>query len=800
MRIYPLLKVTLFFIAGLVLGRYLSPPEEFALYLPAAGLAAVLIFYFLRKLFPVAIIRLIFLFCLGIFLISTGIFRYSVAVRPAENEISRFISPTPAEVTGVIRGDPIFQRHGARFELQCEQLRKGKNACPVTGLLQVLFHGQVKEVEPILQCGNRIKIIGKISLPRDRGNPGEISRRESLASRSIHALSRIYRTDDIALLDRAGPDSLFCLALNFKHHLQQIIRKSLPNTQDHPGSLQSTVLEALMLGERSGIPYEIKDKFRSVGVIHVLVVSGLHVGFIWMLGLFIFSPFPLRIRHALLIPLVVGYVLITGASTATVRAGLMACVYSMAFVLNQPRNSLTAIAAAGLGLLLYNPLNLFTAGFQLSFLIVISIIALTPIIDRRIRFLPAKLRPFIGVPLAAQLGALPLVAYYFHFVSLIALPANILIVPLVAVIVCLGFIASLTGLFAVPLAWLINYPNRFLILVLLKLVGWFSRFPGSGIRIAAFPVAWIFIWYLIILSLAYLRPRRRRIIWIIGTAVILLLIGWGILYLPVPAPVPFQAIFFNTESGAETLLREADGTIIFIASDDDRFGDIRSTISPYLFREKIDHVDYLILTQANLDHLNVLNKLLETVTIGIVLDHPLGPSSPSYPRFREVLEKNGIGYRRLAHDDLIEAGGSQISVLWPRCRSGTEFQPDYSLVVKLRFGETTFLFPSMIGIIAQEDLAEKPVDLKATVLKAPWRGSSAHISPFFLKAVKPEYGLLIQGRKYFGRYPRGCGEFLKKQGAEVHKSGEEGCLIVETDGRSCRVLSGLDTKSIERRN
>jgi len=797
MKIYPLLKTAILFIVGLLLGRYISFPEGFSLYLTGTCLALVLISYSLRKLFPVTIIHLIFFFCLGILMISTGILRYSLAVRPSPNEISRYASPVPVSVTGVIRGDPIFQRHGARFELRCEQLRKGKRDYPVAGMLQVLFHGQVKEVEPILECGNRIRITGKISLPRDRGNPGEISRRESLASRSIHAVSRIYRTDDIALLDRAGPDSIFCLALNLKHHLQRILRSSLPNPQGHPGSLQSTILEALMLGERAPIPYEIKDKFRSVGVIHVLVVSGLHVGFIWMLGLFIFSPLPLRLRHALLIPLVVGYVLITGSSTATVRAGLMACVYSMAFVLNQPKNSLTAIAAAGLGLLIYNPLNLFTTGFQLSFLIVISIIALTPVIDRRLRFLPAKLRPFIGVPLAAQLGALPLVAYYFHSISLIALPANIIIVPLVAGIVCLGFIASLTGLIAVPLAWLINYPNRLLILILLRLVGWFSRFPGSGILIAAFPVSWIFIWYLITLSPAYLGPRRRRFIWIIGIVAILLLIGWGILYLPMPAPPPFQAIFFNTESGGETILKEANGPVILIAFDDDRFGDIRSTIFPYLFQEKIDHVDYLILTQANLDHLNVLNKLLETVTIGRVLDHPLGPSSPSYPRFREVLEKNGIGYHRLTHDDLIEIGGSQISVLWPRCPGETEFEPDYSLVVKLRFGETTFLFPSMIGIFAQEDLAEKPLNLKATVLKAPWRGSSAHISPFFLKAVNPEYGLLIQGRKYFGRYPRDCGEFLEEQGTEVHKSGEEGCLIIETDGKTCRVLSNLNTEPYE---
>jgi len=759
MRIYPLLKITLLFITGLVLGKFLSLSPGTSLYLVGGSLAGLLLLYFIQKFFHSPVFRYIFLFGAGLFIISTGILRYSSAVRPMPDDISHFISSRPVRVTGIIRGDPLFRRHGVRFELRCEKLNRDKKDLPITGRLQVLFHGQVKEVEPILQCGNRIEITGKISLPRDRGNPGEISKRERLAARSIHGISRIYRTGDITLMEKAGAGSLCCLAINLKHQLQKIIQESLPNPRNHPGSLQSTMLEALMLGERSAIPYEIKDKFRAVGVIHVLVVSGLHVSFIWILGLFIFSPFPLRIRHALLIPLVVGYVLITGASTAAVRAGVMACVYSLAFVLNQPRNPLTAIAAAGLGLLLYNP---------------------------------AKLRPFIGVPLAAQLGALPLVAYYFHSISLIALPANILIVLLVAGIVCLGFIASLTGLIAVPIAWLINYPNRFLILLLLKLVGWFSRFPGAGVRIASFPVAWIFIWYLIILSPAYLRPRRRKVLWIIGTSAILLLIGWGVLYLPVPDLPPFKAIFFNTESGEQTLLREADGPIILITSDDDRFGDIRSTISPYLFQEKIDNIDYLILTQANLDHLNVLNRLLETVTIGTVLDHPLGPSSPSYPRLREILEENGINYRRLTHDDLIVIGGSSISILWPRCRSGTKFQTDYSLVIKLRFGEISFLFTSRIGIIAQEDLAENPIDLKATVLKAPWRGSSAHISPFFLKAIKPEYGLLIQGRKYFGRYPRDCGDFLKQEGAEVHKTGEEGCLIVETDGRSCRVLSTLN--------
>jgi competence protein ComEC len=458
---------------------------------------------------------------------------------------------------------------------------------------------------------------------------------------------------------------------------------------------------------------------------------------------------------------------------------------------------MTALAAASLILLLFNPLTLFTAGFQLSFLIVLTIISLVPIFNRGLRRLPAKAGSFLTVPLAAQLGAAPLVAYYFHFFSLPALLANIIIVPLVGGIVCLGFIASLAGLVAEPLAWLINDPNRCLIPGLLRITGWFSRLPGVELRIGAFPVLWIYIWYLGLYGLVslYFFPTRRR--WIAAGLIFLLLTGWGFPYLPHPAPPPLRAIFFNTDSGDQILLREDRGTTILITSDDDRFGDIPAVLGSYLLRHSIRKIDYLILSQTNPDHLNVLNQLLKFVTIDTVFDHPLGPTSLSYPRFREVLEENRINYRRLTADDLIVLGRIRLSVLWPRNRRNTPFQPDYSLVAKLQVGEISFLLPSRIGVGGQEELVDRRLDLRATVLKIPKGGSRTRTSPCFLRAVDPVYALLIQGRKYFGRYPADCAEFLKQAGVEVHTTGEEGSLIVETDGRSCRVFSTLEDNIYE---
>jgi competence protein ComEC len=788
--VYPLVRVTLGFILGLILGRYLDPPDVLEFVFAGLGLLSLLLFSLLRKRISLSSRRVLIWAGAGLLAIGGGLFRYSRAYRVSPRDISRYASESPLSVTGKVAAEPVFQRHAVRFILDCRELDEEGGTILVTGRLQVIFRGQVRETEEVLGLGNLVRVEAKITLPPEATNPGEVSPRARLAARSIYAESRIYSGDHIRLREKAGGFSPVRLALGFKRRLAELLRYSLPDRHGHPGSLQSVILEAVMLGERGPVPFEIRDRFRAVGVIHVLVVSGLHVGFIWLIGNFIFSPSPLRVRHGLLLPLVAGYVLLTGAAVATVRAGVMAGVYSLAFVFNQPRNSQTALAAAALFLLLLNPLNLFTAGFQLSFLIVLSSFTVTPLLERVLVFLPRWLRLTISVPLAAQLGAIPLVAYYFGFVSLPALGANLLIVPLAGVMVGLGFAAGLLGLIARSLAWAVNYPNRFLVPLLLRLVGWFSRIPGGNLRVGSFSPVWVFIYYGILFGLVSLPYRRRRgRIRLAAAMAVLLLAGFAFSPGFSEALPPLQAVFFNGRSGEITLLRERDGPVILISTDDDRFGDIPAIVIPYLDRNRIGKIDYLVLTQASLAHLNALNRLREAVRIGTVLDHPLGPSSPSYPRFREVLAQDSIRYRRLTAGDLVEAGGCRISVLWPLKQPGSPFELDDSLVVRVEFGEVSFLFPSLIGIFPQEDLVEVGTDLRATVLKAPRRGSSAHNSPLFLEAVSPAAALLVQGQKYFGRHPRDCGDFLRERGAEVYKSGDDGCLIAETDGREFRVVA-----------
>ena len=788
----PLVKATLLFILGIILGAHLPSLAENAPDILGAALVLSAGSLLLRINIPEAFTRRLFFIFVGIAIGACGLFRYSLGPAVTGNHIAAFRGSEKVKVTGTIYDDPVFKRHSVRFTLKCRKLSLPGRELDISGLLLVNFHGAVSDVEPIVEYGNTVRVKGKITFPRERDNPGEESERKKLAAEGIYAETKVYEKRNIELLEKRRGRSLIHLTLDIKHRVQHIIRESLPDAGGQPISLQSVVLEALILGNRQQIPHRIKENFRKAGVIHILVVSGLHVGFIWLLGKLLFSPLSLRWRHAGLIPLVAIYVLITGGRNPTVRAGLMAIVFSLAFVLNQPRNMWTAIAVSALCLLIHNPHNLFQPGFQLSFLIVGAIIALTPVLSDLFSFLPPRARPWLAVPIAAQLGAIPLIAHYFHFIYLFALTANILVIPLAGIIVSLGFIAILAGFILSPLALILNFPNRFLIILLLKIVGVFSRLPGSGIRINYFPATWVVLSYIFLIGFS--RWRYFRIRWKLAGAILMILIMAALppIYLS-SSKAELTAYFFNGDSGNFTFLRTAQGQTVLIAPDDDIFGEVPSIIEPFLFRGGIRKIDTLILTQANPDHLNTLRRLLETVRVDSILDHPGGPASVSYPAFLKLVDERDIRLRTVSAGDSIDLGPLRCIFLWPE-KETEFFNPELSLVFRVELGKVRILFPSRIGISAQKELLKHYPDLRSAILKVPRGGSRRHNLGAFLRAVKPETALLIQGKKYFGRYPADCGEELVKLDAAVYKSSESGCIIIESDGKDYRVRSFRNEK------
>ncbi len=213
-------------------------------------------------------------------------------------------------------------------------------------------------------------------------------------------------------------------------------------------SQETAVLsQALLLGERSGLDSDLRAAYQRAGVVHLLAISGLHVGMVLALVHGIFALLPVRIRPGLRFAVSIlalwGYALLVGLGPSVVRASLMFSLWALALYVRREGESMHFLGIAALLMLgLLNPYWMFQAGFQLSFAAVWGILAFAPVFRSLGSWkgqIPKKVWAWIAVSLSAQLGVLPWSLYHFHQFPWMFLLGSLLLVPLMPVILGLGF-------------------------------------------------------------------------------------------------------------------------------------------------------------------------------------------------------------------------------------------------------------------------------------------------------------------------------------------------------------------------
>ncbi|MFH0756531.1 MAG: ComEC/Rec2 family competence protein [Bacteroidota bacterium] len=261
------------------------------------------------------------------------------------------------------------------------------------------------------------------------------------------------------------------------------IREGLVSTWDGPPGAVS-ILKAVCLGDRSGLNENLQQSYARAGGMHVLAVSGLHVGLIWWVLHRLFSILVRLtgreiIRVALITILLWFYAWVTGFSSSVCRSVTMFSLFSLAGLMNQPRAPVNVILLSMFIMLVIHPGRLLDVGFQLSYVAVLSIVTLHPLISKLIRIKNRALRwawEATAVSLAAQVGTLPLVVHYFHQIPLYALLTNLLVIPLLSCIIAL-FVISVPLMTSGIAAGSLNK-------LLMILGGWMNRAMES---VAALP-------------------------------------------------------------------------------------------------------------------------------------------------------------------------------------------------------------------------------------------------------------------------------------------------------------------------
>lgn len=777
---YPLIGFTILFIAGIISAKYFSV----SLYLFGGIFLASLIWFFISKnnkelvLLPLALLVVI-----AGNLIST--------VNKAEYN---FLPPNLYKqkdftAFGKVTDVELKKEDQIQFYITTDSLLlKNSSVKKSINLLCKIRDGK-KKLEGIysrLKPGNYISIKGTYAKGRERRNPGEFDFNAYLNAEGITGVLSAYEASDVKIISSDAD--------NFKAAIFDI-RKSLDDfiSKEHLHETAS-LLKGLLLADRSGIDYETKVQFVNSGVIHVLAVSGLHVGFIAIVFHFLFGRFNIYLRHSLTILGLICFMLITGMPPSVVRATIMASVILISMMLNRNSNLINSLSIAALIILIVKPDEIYSPGFQLSFSAVAAIALFYPPLQKFIYSLRINsqiinwLLLFFAVSLSAQIGTLPFTLTYFGKLSVIALFVNIIVIPAIAVIVG---IAMITVFFSFFLPFAVShfaFANDILTYSLFKIVNWSGSLDFSFIRINNFSIADALIFYSALGLIFYLFRISKRFSIKIAAAVLLsisVIIFSSLDDKELLKENELNVLVIDVGQGDAILIKFPNGKTALIDAGEAAFyfDNGERVVAPLLDHLGIKQVDYGFISHLDADHYGGFISLIEKGRIKKIVKPQFDSTLQKDIRLENFLRKKNVPFEYYTRSAKT-FGGVKLYILNDEKYQNKFSTNDRSGVLKLVYGKTSFLFPGDVEKAAENFYSNKYRDyLKADVLKVAHHGSITSSIPQFIHYVKPSISLISAGIQNKFNHPSSIVlNRLNAAGSKIIRTDAEGAILLCSNG------------------
>ena len=761
--------------AGIVIGRYAPLPIGiWAVAGIAAFLAAVITLRreHLRILTAAAIAGAIFF--------AAAAWAALSYYRIPENHIVTFSSD--GSVLATVRGrvistprvqesqTPYWQPPKTTFLLDADAIRSADGAwLATTGAVRVTVGEPVYD----LSGGRQVELVGSLQRAHPPGNPGQYDWRAADRYKGILVRFFVPGADGVQTLQPASGNWLVSLwrqaRLTARRHLDSC------GAED-----DAVLLEALVLGERDPALRELNRVMVEAGIAHFLSISGLHLGIFlgfiyWLCRLLTFSP--RRSAWAVLI-ILAGYVLLAEPRAPLLRSAIMASAICVAVISNRSVSTRNSLAAAAIILLVIDPLQIFRAGFQLSFGIVCGIIVLHESIkrllfsrwlqrrglmvfrddhriDRWLHYRAAdQFIALVCISLAAYISAAPLVAYHFGrfcpyapVLSILLLPAMVAVLIPAYISMTLAFLtpnlAAAVGSLAASAAGLMRH------LVMLT-----KDLPGLSIDLFTIPT-WCVVLFYLSLGLWMLAKKSRFILSSAVVATLGVVVGIVATQLPAPAPPNARLHVLDVAHGAMTLLHAPDGkTYLFDAGTLAPFDAYDQVLRPFLRAKRLPSPEAVFISHANIDHYNAIPALLaRRAPRRAYLNEFFALREDAAPDVRKLLagfERCGVRIVRLRAGQTVALDSKiTVEVLWPpgpNEAKGLDIN-NCSLVLRIVSGDRSVIIPGDIGEPAEISLAKLPPEkIHADVLILPHHGSATPTLKTFIDAVGPD--ILIHSNSY----------------------------------------------------
>ncbi|MBQ9196455.1 MAG: ComEC/Rec2 family competence protein [Clostridia bacterium] len=520
--------------------------------------------------------------------------------------------------------------------------------------------------------------------------------------------------------------------------LRQALRLRLDTLLGDHGSLAA----ALVLNEKGDLPEDLAESFQLAGVAHVLAVSGLHVMILFSCILALLRRFSPSQAVMLMISavLLTLYGMLAGMQAAVLRAALLMAYTLSGRILRRRPDKLTALAVAFLIILLLRPIDLFSAGFQMSFGAVLGLILLGDRMNRGLRRLRRPwLRTLLSAyssTLCASLGAALPVAWYYHRLSLIGLVISPMIVLLVTVLLPMILLTLTVSFLWMAPALLLGRLTSLLCAVLTAAVRWSGALPFASFAVPRLP------FYAMAAIVAALVLCTRYVLFKGWTRVIaaFLLLAGSAAAIALTRNTDVRYIQFSMGSADAAVIEDGSQTIVIDA------GEFGGDVASYLLSEG-RRADAVILSHLHADHALGLSELLrQRVPIGTVYlstEALVTPVADSCRQLLVQLQEAGVETKLLSAGDRLETARVSIDVLWPEAGGANPLGDgnDFAMALRIDLDGITMLHMSDVSG-AYEMRSAQP----AQVLRVAHHGSASSTGERFLSAVSPSLALISTRR------------------------------------------------------
>lgn len=742
----PLGIVAVLYACGALIGNYVPLPLSCLVIISVALLAGAI----LVRRFRLHLTRLLF-----IFLGWTNLTWHTAIVSPTDLRAVLSSEPQLLSIRGTLAETPQLRvypsdtgeslRTTARLNVtSLESLGPPASRRRASGQITVITPGELPEK---FFAGQQVQIYGVIAPPPLPIAEGLFDYREYLKRQEIYFQLKTESSNDwqiVGSIEKSPP-----LSDRFKRWAKAAI--AIGHTAaDTPLHLE----QALTLGEKAYLTADITEPFMQAATYHIFAVDGLRMAILF--GIFFkalrWLRVPRNICSAVVLPLLWFYVHLTGWPASAIRAAVMLTIVLGGWILKRPLDVLNSLFAAALIILLWQPQQLFQAGFQLSFCVVLCIILVMPAFDQVVQrilqfdpLLPDELRPrwqvFLHKPVrficglisssfAAWLGSLPLAAYYFHLLTPVSTPANVVAVPLcAAVLVC----NTVTLLFAGWLPVVASFFNQFGWLFMKWTFAtsiWFAHWPVAHGNIEAPTLFSITAYYAIFIAIAtgwIFKAELRK--WKLA-ALFLIAIAWCA-----------QTIYFQSQTtltvlplnGGSAMYFNAPGSkndfLVDCGSDDS----VQLVMKPYLQAQGVNSLPRAALTVGLVQQIGGFEQLQNFTPINKVVTSPAQFHSPAYRKILETLNATP-NLRQLVNPNDFFGGWT---VLHPAATNNFSHAEDNTLVLLGEFQGTRILLLSQLGRSGQAALLERYPDLHADIVIAGLPEQTEPLNNTLLEAIHP---------------------------------------------------------------